>query len=92
MYDNRPETDEIEIDLLKIAQVLLRKAKLIIAVTLLGAAAAFAVTYFLITPMYTSTAMMYVNNSGFSLEIHRSVSPRASSRRHRVWWIHTSFC
>ena len=67
MYDNRPETDEIEIDLLKVAQALLRKAKFIIAVTLLVAAAAFAVTYFLITPMYTSTAMMYVNNSGFSL-------------------------
>ncbi len=67
MYDNRPETDEIEIDLLKVAQVLLRKAKFIIAVTLLVAAAAFGVTYYLITPMYTSTAMMYVNNSSFSL-------------------------
>ena len=67
MYDNRPETDEIEIDLLKVAQVLLRKAKFIIAVTLLVAAAAFGVTYYLITPMYTSTAMMYVNNSSISV-------------------------
>ena len=67
MYENRPETDEIEIDLLKVAQVLLRKAKFIIAITLLVAMATFAVTYFLITPQYTSTAMMYVNNSSFSL-------------------------
>ncbi len=67
MYENRPETDEIEIDLLKVAQVLLRKVKFIIAITLLAAAATFGVTYFLITPMYTSTAMMYVNNSSFSL-------------------------
>ena len=67
MYENRPETDEIEIDLLKVAQVLLRKAKFIIAITLLVAVATFAVTYFFITPMYTSTAMMYVNNSSFSL-------------------------
>ena len=67
MYENRPETDEIEIDLLKVAQVLLRKAKFIIAITLLVAAAAFGVTYYLITPMYTSTAMMYVNNSSISV-------------------------
>lgn len=67
MYENRPETDEIEIDLFKVAQVLLRKAKFIIAITLLAAAATFGVTYFFITPMYTSTAMMYVNNSSFSL-------------------------
>ena len=67
MYENRPETDEIEIDLLKLAQVLLRKLKFIIAITLLVAIGTFAVTFFLITPMYTSTAMMYVNNSSFSL-------------------------
>lgn len=67
MYENRPETDEVEIDLLKLAQVLLHKLKFIIAITLLVAIGTFAVTYYLITPMYTSTAMMYVNNSSFSL-------------------------
>ena len=67
MYNNRPETDEIEIDLLKLAQVLLRKLKFIIAITLLAAAGTFAVTYYLITPKYTATAMMYVNNSSFTL-------------------------
>ena len=67
MYNNRPETDEIEIDLLKLAQVLLRKLKFIIAITLLAAIATFAVTYYFITPQYTATAMLYVNNSSFSL-------------------------
>ena len=67
MYENRQETGEIEIDLLKIAQVLLRKAKFIIAITLLVALATFGVTYYLITPEYTATAMMYVNNSSFTL-------------------------
>ena len=67
MYKNRPGADDIELDLLKIAQVLLQKARIIIAATLLLAAAAFGATYFFITPLYTSTALMYVNNSSFSL-------------------------
>ena len=67
MYENRPENDEIEIDLLKLAQVLLKKAKFIIAITLLVAIATFAFTYYLITPQYTATAMMYVNNSSISV-------------------------
>ena len=45
----------------------LRKAKFIIAITLLVAVAAFLITYYLITPLYTSTAMMYVNNSSISV-------------------------
>ena len=67
MTKNETETGEIEIDLLKLAEVLLHRAKIIIAVTLLVAAAAFGITYYLITPLYTSTALMYVNNSSFSV-------------------------
>ena len=67
MTKNETANDEIEIDLLKLAEVLLHKAKIIIAVTLLVAIAAFGITYYLITPLYTSTAMMYVNNSSFSV-------------------------
>ena len=74
MYNDRPETDEIEIDLLKLGQILLRKAGAIIAVTLLAAAAAFAISFFLITPQYTSTAMMYVNNSNISVGGSFSIS------------------
>ena len=67
MTNNQTATDEIEIDLLKLAQVLLHRAKFIIVCTLLVAAAAFGITYYLITPLYTSTALMYVNNSSFSV-------------------------
>ena len=74
MYNDRPETDEIEIDLLKLGEVLLHKAGAIIAVTLLAAAAAFAVSFFLITPQYTATAMMYVNNSNISVGGSFSIS------------------
>lgn len=67
MTKNETGTDEIEIDLLQLAEVLLRRAKIIIATVLLVAAAAFGITYYLITPLYTSTALMYVNNSSFSV-------------------------
>ena len=67
MTNNQTATDEIEIDLLKLAQVLLHRAKFIIVCTLLVAAAAFGITHYLITPLYTSTALMYVNNSSFSV-------------------------
>lgn len=67
MTNNQTATDEIEIDLLKLAQVLLHRAKVIIACTLLVAAAAFGITHYLITPLYTSTALLYVNNTSFSV-------------------------
>ncbi len=67
MTNNQTGTDEIEIDLLKLAEVLLHHAKAIIASILLVAAAAFGITYYLITPQYTATALMYVNNSSFSV-------------------------
>lgn len=67
MTNNQTATDEIEIDLLKLAQVLLHRAKLIIVCTLLVAAAAFGITYYIITPLYTSTALLYVNNSSISV-------------------------
>ncbi len=67
MNKNQPETDEIEIDLLEVGSLLLHRAKFIIAITLLTAAVTFMVTFFCIRPKYTATAMMYVNNSSFSL-------------------------
>ena len=67
MTNNQTGTDEIEIDLLKLAEVLVHHAKAIIATILLVAAAAFGITYYLITPQYTATALMYVNNSSFSV-------------------------
>ena len=67
MNNNQPQTDEIEIDLLELTGVLLKKAKFIIAITLLTAALAFMITFVFITPQYTATAMMYVNNSSISI-------------------------
>ena len=74
MYENRPENEEVEIDLLKLAQVLLKKARFIIVITLLVAIAAFGITYYFITPQYTATAMMYVNNSSISVGTSLSIS------------------
>ena len=87
MYNNRPETDEIEIDLLKLAQVLLRKLKFIIAITLLAAIATFAVTFYFITPQYTATAMLYVNNSSFSLGNTSFSISQGELSAARAWWI-----
>lgn len=67
MSKNQTGTDEVEIDLLEIGRVLLRRAKIVILSMVLMAAAAFAVTYFLITPKYTASALMYVNNSTISV-------------------------
>jgi len=54
------EDDEISIDLLELIGVIFRKIHIIILVGVLFAAAFFAGTKFLITPMYTSTTKMYV--------------------------------
>ena len=67
MTKNDTATEEVEIDLLKLAEELLHHAKIIIVVTLLAAVIAFGVTYYLVTPLYTSTALMYVNNSSFTV-------------------------
>jgi len=62
---NREEN--IEIDLKQLLEAVMKKAWLIILIAILCAAIAFAVTYFLITPEYESSAMFYVNNSAFSV-------------------------
>lgn len=60
MGNNRE--NETEIDLLQLAKALWHKAWAIVLVTLITAAMAFAGTKFFITPLYTASAMMYVNN------------------------------
>ena len=63
MNNNNPE---VEIDLLKLAAALWRKALVIILIAILMASFAFAGTLLFITPKYQATASMYVNNSSFS--------------------------
>lgn len=59
--------DYIEIDLLRLAGALWRRAWAIILAMLLCGLMAFSYTYFLITPLYKASALMYVNNSSITV-------------------------
>lgn len=59
--------DYKEIDLLRLAGALLRRAWAIILSMVLFGVAAFSYAYFFVTPLYESSALMYVNNSSFSV-------------------------
>ena len=63
----KTEADEIEIDLLRIIQVLWINVWIIILSTLLFGGGGIAFTYFCITPQYQADTKMYVNNSSFSV-------------------------
>lgn len=60
--ENKRENDEIEIDLLEIVQLMLRKLWLIMGVGILLAASGFAISNFLIAPVYESTTKIYILN------------------------------
>ncbi len=69
-------TDEMEIDLLKLFKALWKRALVIILVALIFAAAFFAYTLLMISPSYDATASIYVNNSSFSFgSTSFSISP-----------------
>lgn len=59
--------DELEIDLLEIAHVLLRKLWVIVLCLVIGAAAAFGGTKLLITPQYTATSVIYILSESTSI-------------------------
>lgn len=61
------EAEYIQIDLMKIAEGLLRRIWIILAAMLLGGALLFSVAAFVITPLYEASVLMYVNNSSFSV-------------------------
>jgi capsular polysaccharide biosynthesis protein len=67
MTNRQVGTEESEIDLLALARLLWHRAWLLILVAILVAAGAFGYTYCFVTPQYTAQALMYVNNSSFSL-------------------------
>lgn len=60
MYEIENENEEMEIDLLELFYVLKSKIAVILLVTVLFAGAAGLVTKFAITPIYSSTAQLYV--------------------------------
>ena len=57
----------IKIDVLKILNGMVRRIGLIIIAMLLCGAMAFSWAAFIISPLYESTVLMYVNNSSFSV-------------------------
>lgn len=56
-----------EIDVMQLLRMLWRRAWAIILAAVIGGAAAFSIAAFLIAPKYEAKAMMYVNNSSFSV-------------------------
>lgn len=67
MNPKTQEDDYIEIDLLRLGAALWHRAWAIFLAVLLFGAAGFSYAYYLVTPMYESTALMYVNNSNISV-------------------------
>ena len=57
----------LEIDLVRLLAALWRKAWAIILSMAVFGAIGFAYASYFITPLYQSSALMYVNNSSFSL-------------------------
>lgn len=63
--DNYKERDtEIEIDLVELFQYLWKHALVLIAVTVVAAVIGFVGSKFILTPMYSSTSMIYITGSG----------------------------
>lgn len=56
-----------EVNLKRLVDTVLRKAWLVILAAILGAVLSFGGTCFLVTPLYESTAMFYVNNNSISV-------------------------
>ena len=61
------QNEEIEIDVGRVFRAIMDRAWLITIVSVLCAALAFAWTFFIVTPLYKSSAMFYVNNNSFSV-------------------------
>ena len=61
------QNDEMVIDLVQLARALWHRAWAIVLAMAVFGAAAFSYAYFLITPLYKSSAMLYVNNSSISV-------------------------
>lgn len=58
----------VEVDMGRLLRVVARRLWLVATVALLCAAIVFTGTLFLVTPKYQSAAMIYVNNSNFSVD------------------------
>ena len=61
------KTEEMEIDLRELLGALIHRIWLVVVGAVIGGLIALAYTYFMVDPLYKSSALMYVNNSDFSL-------------------------
>ena len=61
------KNEEIEINLGRVFSAVMKRAWLVILISVLCAILTFAGTFFLITPQYESSAMFYVNNNSLSV-------------------------
>ena len=64
MNENNGET---VIDLVELLGAFVKKIWLVVSLTVVGAILAFAYTLLMVTPLYKSSALLYVNNSDISL-------------------------
>jgi len=60
MYNDKREDEEMEIDLMEVFRVMLKRWWLIIGCAIVFAAAAFGYTKFFVTPQYEASSMIYV--------------------------------
>lgn len=68
MNENKTwQKEEVEIDIKRIIDAVLKRIWMVAVSAVVCAFAAFLFTFYAITPKYTSSAMFYVNNSAFSL-------------------------
>ena len=63
----KENTEEFEIDLTRLLGALVKKAWMLVIVSVLCALMVFGYTFFFVAPLYQSSAMFYVNNSSISL-------------------------
>ena len=61
------KNNETVIDLFELLGVFIKRIWIVVISTIVGAILAFAYTLFFVTPLYKSSALLYVNNSDISL-------------------------
>lgn len=65
--NTKKQQEDNTIDLLQLFNALWKRLWIIVAVAVVGGLAALFGTYFFVTPMYTSSALLYVNNNAVSV-------------------------
>jgi capsular exopolysaccharide synthesis family protein len=63
----RDKHEEAGVDLQRLMGELLKRAWIVILAAVAGAVISFLCTFYLVTPLYESSAMFYVNNKSFSV-------------------------